>query len=184
MRKCITKQLLYSSQWFNIFSSDKVCIYSDHIYCNYWQRLGFCNPLKAFFRTMAVRCKKTCALCGGDFIKLRIYDCAVLEVFITCWILCFMLFVDHQDCRHFKHRFEFYKNLVTWEGGWCKGGGREGGEGCRTVAGDTRNTRRRLHMPRGYSNFIAHICYTLYFFNFYPIEGRAFLYIFFGAICG
>ena len=51
-------------------STDKVCVYSDHIYCNYWQSLGFCNPRKSLYSTMAVKCKRTCGLCGGDFIKL------------------------------------------------------------------------------------------------------------------
>ena len=153
MRIYITKQLFYSSQWFNIFSSDKVCIYSDHIYCNYWQRLGFCNPLKAFFRTMAVRCKKTCAPCGGDFIKLRIYDCAILEVFISCWILCFMSFVDHQDCRHLKHGFEFCKNLVTW---WRRRGRRGQSDGCERCMKQARTTTHAARILELYSPYLLH----------------------------
>ena len=51
-------------------STDKVCASSDHQNCRYWSGLGYCNPSKSFYKTMVLKCKGACNLCGGE-LKIK-----------------------------------------------------------------------------------------------------------------
>ena len=76
-----------------------------------------------------------------------------MEVSISCWILCFMSFVDHQDCRHLKHGFEFYKNLVTW---WRRRGRRGQSDGCERCMKQARTTTHAARILELYSPYLLH----------------------------